>query len=306
MTPLIHNEQRIDLTRDKTLFDYADTLRVRVPTSCGRTGECHECIVEVRQGLDALSPPTEAESFLRGNYRLACQAAIVDPEADVEFSVLRRQPKILTEGIRREFEPDPLTVRTGDGVYSLHAGGEGERIDDYRGGMYGLAVDVGTTTVVMNLVDLEKYETIYTASFENPQRFGGSDVMYRISYDGGPFHGELMQVMHSALNFEIGDMCRRTKVRRRQIYEVVIVGNSTMRDIFFGIDVQTIGEKPYKSRIEYEYDEGNRPTTSILTTAGELGIRVHPKAIVYGGPLIGSHVGADVAADLLAVGLDEQ
>ena len=59
------------------------------------------------------------------------------------------------------------------------------RLEAYRGQVYGLAVDAGTTTVVMNLVDLESGDVLATASFENPQRFGGSDIMHRISYDGG-------------------------------------------------------------------------------------------------------------------------
>ena len=65
--------------------------------------------------------------------------------------------------------------------------------------------------------------------------------MNRISYDGGPFKGELQQVMLSAINFEIGDMARHLNFHRRRIYEIVVVGNATMRDIFFGIDVQSVG-----------------------------------------------------------------
>ena len=60
----------------RTLFDYADELARQVPTSCGRSGICHECIVEVHDGADALAPRTESESFLQGDYRLACQAVI--------------------------------------------------------------------------------------------------------------------------------------------------------------------------------------------------------------------------------------
>ncbi|MDP6402735.1 MAG: ASKHA domain-containing protein, partial [SAR202 cluster bacterium] len=191
--------------------------------------------------------------------------------------------------------------RRDDGVFS----GD-RRIDDYRGQMFGLAIDLGTTTVVLNLVDLESGNIVYTASFENPQRFGGSDIMHRISYDGGPFHGELKQVMLSSINFEIGEMTRRLKIHRRRIYDVVAVGNATMRDIFFGIDVQPIGEKPYKSVTQMEMEDGLRETTSINLSANELGLRVFPGANVYGGPLIGCHVGADVAADLLAVGIDEE
>ena len=99
---MFHDSHRLDAIAGKTVFDYADTLKVRVPTSCGRTGECHECIVEIKRGMPALNPPTPAESFLREPYRLACQAAITDPDADIEFAVLRRQPKILTHGIRRQ------------------------------------------------------------------------------------------------------------------------------------------------------------------------------------------------------------
>ena len=301
MSPLHHSGQTLDLASGMSLFDYADALKVRVPTSCGRTGTCHECIVEVRRGPESLSAPTSSEAFLRDNYRLACQARIVDPDADVEFAVLRRQPRILTDSVRRPVELDPLTTRDGDWV--VH---DGRRIDSYRGRIYGLAVDVGTTTVVMNLVDLETGDIVHTASCENPQRFGGSDIMHRISYDGGEFHGELRQVMLSTINFEIGDMARTLGFHRRQIYEVVIVGNSTMRDIFFDIDVQPIGEKPYRSVIETETRQGLRETTALTTTAREAGLRVFPDAHVYGGPLIGSHVGADVAAGLLAVGIDEE
>ena len=301
MSPLLHGDTRLELTAGKSIFDYADSLRVRVPTSCGRTGECHECIVEVRRGMGALTDKSEAERFLRGDYRLACQATITDPGSDVEFAVLRRQPRILTDSVRRAIEPEPLTYRKGDDVYFRDLS-----IDSYRGRIFGLAIDVGTTTVVLNLVDLESGQIAYTSSFQNPQGFGGSDIMHRISYDGGPHPGELQKVMLSSLNFEIGDMCRRLKTRRRLIYDVVIVGNTTMRDILFGIDVQPIGEKPYKSTIELDLEAGGRATTSLNVEARDLGLRVFPRANVYGGPLIGCHVGADVAADLLAIGMDEQ
>ena len=301
MSPLRHGRRRLDLVVGETIFDYADALKVRVPTSCGRNGECHECIVEIRRGVEALSPPTEPESFLRENYRLACQAKVLDADVDVEFAVLRRQPRILTQSIRRKVKLDPLTVRRGDGVYF----GD-ERVDDYRGQIYGLAIDAGTTTVVLNMVDLETGEVEHTASFENPQRFGGSDIMNRISYDGGPYNGELQQVMLSAINFEIGDMARRLGTHRRRVYEVVIVGNATMRDILFGLDVQTVGQKPYKSATELEMESGERQTTSLNVKARDLSLRVFPNAHVYGGPLIGCHVGADVTADLLAIGMDQE
>jgi uncharacterized 2Fe-2S/4Fe-4S cluster protein (DUF4445 family) len=259
----------------------------------------------VRKGADALSPPTDKETFLRGNYRLACQACVVDTEVDIDFSVLRRQPRILTAGTKRNTKLQPAYVRVDNDV--VFNGPEGPVVvDSYRGAIYGIAADLGTTTVVLNLVNLESGETEYTASFENPQRFGGSDVMNRISYDGGEDSGELRAVMVSSINFEIGEMVRSLKIRRRQIFEIVAVGNTTMRDLFFGLNVQSIGTRPYKSNIEVEFRESKLTTTALTTTATELELRVHPKATVYGGPLIASHLGADTAADLLALGIEDQ
>ena len=196
MSPLIHGSKKLPLDQDKTVFDYADDLKIRVPTSCGRTGECHECIVEIKQGTDGLTHRTESEKFLKDRYRLACQAKITDPSTNLEFSVLRRQPKILTTSINRKITADPITCKVDNFVCY------GDRkLEEYKGSIFGLAIDLGTTTVAMNLVDLEKHVTIYTASFENPQKFGGSDVMNRISYDGGPYHGELRKVILSSINF---------------------------------------------------------------------------------------------------------
>ena len=256
--------------------------------------------------MDALDPANESENFLRENYRLACQATVVDIEADIEFNVLRRQPRILTESIEREdIELDPLTAREGNEI--VYKGPGGPRvIDRYRGRILGIAADIGTTTVAMNLVDLETGDILYTASFENPQRFGGSDVMNRISYDTGTYRGELQAVLVSSINYEIGEMVRALRIRRRHIVEFVAVGNTTMRDMLFGIDVEPIGTRPYKSHIELEVIDGKRDSTALNAQAHELGIRINPSANVYGGPLIASHIGSDVAADLLTIAIDKE
>ena len=70
--------------------------------------------------------------------------------------------------------------------------------------------------------------------------------------------------------------------------------------------MQSIGQKPYKSTIEHEYLEGKRETTALIEKTRRLGIRANPKAVVYGLPLIASHVGADVAADLVAIDIASQ
>lgn len=301
MATISHNDQKLDLVAGKTVFDYADDLKVQVPTSCGRIGNCHECVVEIKQGMEALSPRSDAESFLRENYRLACQAWIENSDINLHFSLLRRRPKILVDTQEKPAELDPLVTRQGESVLY-----NGERIDLFRGHIYGLAVDLGTTTVVVELVDLETGQSACVTSFENPQRFGGSDVMNRISYDGGPFHGELHKAIINALNHEVREMCRRLEFKRQQIYEIVIAGNSTMRDLFFNLDVQSIGQRPYKSQVEEEYIKGTRQTTALVEDARRLGLHANSKAKVYGMPLIASHVGADTAADLIAIDMESQ
>ena len=283
----------------RTLFDDADELALQVPTSCRRTGRCRECVVEVTAGADQLSEPTEAEAFLRPPFRLACQAEVLDRDAQIAFSVLRRRLRIVPS------EPEPATrrapidpvVRLRDGI--VHWGTE--PIEPVRGGVYGLAVDVGTTTVALELVDLLDGSTLEAVALENPQRFGGSDVMNRISYDSGPGRGELRYALRKAINHELRALYARRGIDRREVYEVVVVGNSTMRDLCFGLDVAPIGERPYKSTTELDWLDGRRESTALLARAHELGLWSHPQARVWGAPLVAGHVGADVTADLVAL-----
>jgi uncharacterized 2Fe-2S/4Fe-4S cluster protein (DUF4445 family) len=84
---------------------------------------------------------------------------------------------------------------------------------------------------------------------------------------------------------------------------MVVVGNSTMRDLFFGRSVYSIGQNPYRSITEIEMAEGKRTGTSLTSTGRRCLLPIHPRARVYGGPIISGHVGADAAACMLAVDL---
>ena len=80
MPDAIHGTERRPLVVGTTLFDYADEVSAAVPESCRRTGRCRECVVEVRQGAERLSPRTDPEAYLAGGFRLACQAHIEDDD----------------------------------------------------------------------------------------------------------------------------------------------------------------------------------------------------------------------------------
>jgi uncharacterized 2Fe-2S/4Fe-4S cluster protein (DUF4445 family) len=320
MPDVVHGTERRALVPGRLLFDEAAELSVVVPASCKRTGRCHECVVEVRAGADQLTPPTAAESFLRPGFRLACQAHVERADQDVEFAVLRRRLRIqlapelqgpvphLDPGVtvvdgRYAGEPIPWAGPASDGLADSDpelGAPDPADLGPSFGAPVGLAIDVGTTTVVLELVDLEQGTVIAVAAFENPQRFGGSDVMTRISYeDDQP--GMLRQALRRAVNHELRRLQADLSIDRRRIVEAVVVGNPTMRDLAFGLDVGPIGRIPYRSVTETALREGASRSTVVERRAHELGLLINPRARVIGGPIVASHVGADAAADLVAV-----
>jgi uncharacterized 2Fe-2S/4Fe-4S cluster protein (DUF4445 family) len=300
MSDVICGRERKPAVVGRTLFDYADELSVVVPSTCRRTGRCHECVVEVLVGTEVLSPRSEAEGFLKNGFRLACQAAVERTDTEIAFVPLRHKPQILTsyDGAEEGGAHDPAVTRQGDKVCI-----DGIAVDDHHGHVLGMAIDLGTTTIVIDLVDIENGETLARSAFENPQRFGGSDVMSRISYDAGQARGELQNAVVKAINSEIKSLSETLGFRRREIYEVVIAGNSTMRDLLFGFDVQGIGQKPYKSLVEHDARSGKRSHTALDVPAASLGILANKSTRAYGLPLLASHVGGDVAAGILALGM---
>jgi uncharacterized 2Fe-2S/4Fe-4S cluster protein (DUF4445 family) len=296
MPDVIHGTEHRPLEPGRTLFDDAAELAVVVPASCRHTGRCHECVVEIRRGAAQLSPPTPAEAFLAPGFRLACQARIERADEDLEFAVLRRRLRIQLAPETTTAELDPA-VRAIDGRVVAD---DGTDLGPVRGALLGLAIDVGTTTVVLELVDLGQGTILAVAAFENPQRFGGSDVMTRISYDA-EHPGELRQALRRAINHELQRLYRTLDIDRRQVVEAYVVGNPTMRDLAFALDVAPIGRLPFRSLTELAVRSGEATSTVVVRRAHELGLLINPRARVIGGPLIASHVGADAAADLIAV-----
>jgi uncharacterized 2Fe-2S/4Fe-4S cluster protein (DUF4445 family) len=287
-----------------SLFDQAEALGIEVPTSCRKQGKCKECMVEVVEGRELLSPMTEAEQHLKGKFRLSCQTYVTGADGEVRCHTMRRgQMRIERDGLAlparcAAIELEPAVTRDGDRI--LIDGVEVERCGDPSGGpIHGIAMDLGTTTVVVRLLDLETGELIADTSFENPQRFGGAEVMSRIAYDTDHPGRLLMRTLAGYLTHAI----EKFPVDPKTIYEMVVVGNSTMRDLFFRQNVYSIGQTPYRSLTEIEMAEGKRTTTSLEMTGLRSLLPIHPKARVYGAPIISGHVGADAAAAMLAVDL---
>jgi uncharacterized 2Fe-2S/4Fe-4S cluster protein (DUF4445 family) len=294
------NGATTDAPRGATLFDCAGRMGVRVPTSCQEQGKCKECVVEVAEGMAYLSGPTSQERHLRGNFRLSCQAYVAADAGRILCHTMRRghmrieRQAMGLPGSGRPMELDPAVTRRGDRILI-----DGQEVDRSTGPVHGIAMDLGTTTVVLRLVNLETGELVADTSFENPQRFGGSDVMARIQYDTGHPGKLLRRTLAGYLTHAIEEF----PVDPKTIYEMVVVGNSIMRDLFFRQSVYSIGQSPYQSITELEMAAGKRATTSLTETGRRCLLPVHPKARIYGGPIVSGHVGADASAAMLAVDL---
>jgi uncharacterized 2Fe-2S/4Fe-4S cluster protein (DUF4445 family) len=299
-THLFINDQSTNVRVGQTLFDCAEQLGVQVPTSCQKQGKCKECIVEVAAGMEYLSPRADEESHLQDRFRLACRCNVVAADGDIRCHTMRRgQLRIERHAYelpvgREKVALDPAVRRESDRILVA-----GVQVDRSTGPMYGLALDLGTTTIVLRLFDLDTGELVADSSLENPQRFGGSDVMSRIQYD--TLHpGKLL--MRTVAGY-ISRAIKEFPVDPHSIYEVVVIGNSTMRDIFFRQDVHSIGQSPYHSITEIEMSAGKRTTTCLLQTGRKSLLPIHPEAQVYGAPIISGHLGADAAACMLAIDL---
>ena len=292
------NNKQFKVEKGSSLFEYAESFGIRVPTTCQKQGKCKECMIEVTEGMDYLSEPVQKESHLSGNFRLSCRTKIISDSGIIRCNTMRRgkmkiESKTALININNEkLKIDPAITRDGERILL-----DGKEIDHSANQIFGLAIDLGTTTIVIRLINLETGELIADSSFENPQRFGGSDIMARIYYDT-EHRGKLLQrTLAGYLTHAIEEF----PVDPNSIYEIVIAGNSTMRDLFFRLNVYSIGQNPYRSITEIEMLDGKRISTSLTEFPKRLLLPINPKARIYGLPIISGHVGADAAACMLAV-----
>jgi uncharacterized 2Fe-2S/4Fe-4S cluster protein (DUF4445 family) len=178
------------------------------------------------------------------------------------------------------FEGQPLAVEAGDTTASA----------------YGLAVDVGTTTVVSALVDLATGEVLASAAGLNPQATFGGDLMSRIAFaQWSPANLRRLQArIVTLLNHQVDEVAGRAGVPATSIYKVTVVGNTCMHHLLLGLDPTWVGLAPYAPVLRH----------ALVLPARTLPLRVHPEARVCLLPLVAGFVGADAVAVTLATRLD--
>lgn len=161
---------------------------------------------------------------------------------------------------------------------------------------YALAFDLGTTTVVANLLDVDTGTPVAVKSMLNKQQPFGADVISRISatmMDADAL-AKLQELAQETLAELTDEVLAAGGIAREEVYEVVLAGNATMTQILLGIDPEPLGVAPFVMASE-GYD-GLR--------ASDLGVRIHPLAPATVFPSLGAYVGGDITAGILATGLD--
>ncbi len=279
---------------DGTILEHARKVGAEVASDCGGIGACGRCVVRIEKGAAGLNQPTavEGEHSLGPAERLACQARPLSPEKNIHVYIRDYGDySVLSDTLEMEVALAPAVRRERDRVVHTEEGDLGP----YRGQVYGLAIDVGTTTIVTEILDLEDGRCLGTLTRKNPQILFGNDVISRIGHTMQHEDGleQLQRSVVQAINEDLLQFEKRSGEIRRYIYDVVAVGNSTMREILFGRNVRSLGVIPY--------EPGS--VGCVQGKATDLGLAVNPACRAYGGPLIGGHAGADAVADIVACGM---
>jgi len=289
--------RRIPVVEGETVLATLRRAGVELESPCGGEGVCGTCRVRVKASGAVPETPhrrlSPAES--RAGWRLAC---LLVPEGDL---VVHLPADVLLDARILEGERlsagrlDPAArVVWRDGVAWLEYEGEAAaELSGWEPGAppKGLAVDIGTTTLVVSLLDLSTGQELASASALNPQSRFGHDVLSRIQKGSTPEGlAELATAVRDALNRLIGEVCCESGALEGEIVDAVLGANTTMLQLAGGFDPAPLGRVPFRVDIE-----GGRSYP-----AARFGLGLHPAARVYVPPVAHAFVGSDISAGLLA------
>lgn len=257
--------------------------------------------------------PESSKNLTNRKATAALPYSIVSDPYTRKFCVSVAKPSITTHDLRddlvrlREALPAINTVELSairdlhsalvDGDYTVTAVLAHDRLiaveaGDTTNAHYGVALDIGTTTIVGYLLDLNTGQDVAVAFLPNPQATYGGDVISRIEFaQGNPVHIEqLRQSVTGAVNQILQAVATDAQIEILDIYEMIVVGNTCMSHLFLGIDPISLGQAPYTPVV----------TQSLTILSSELGLAMHPNAQVRTLPNIAGFVGADTVGVLAA------
>jgi uncharacterized 2Fe-2S/4Fe-4S cluster protein (DUF4445 family) len=283
---LASENMEIQAEEGQTVLEALIAAGIFLRTDCGGKGSCGKCRIKILSPLkESASAPEESEikilgpSDLRAGFRLACRLTVSENIRLIVPETSRLSAEVAQKGLPTLF--DKLTAL------------KSQRIDIPES--YGLAVDLGTTTIAVYLCNLNNISVAASTSARNPQTLFGDDVMSRISairLDPSTLARQQKMAV-SAIEWGVNTLCRATRIDPAKITRMRVVGNSTMMHIFAGENPSSIGVFPYSP----VFMEEKR------LQAGSIGFRFNPECRIRTLPLITGFIGADIVGAALAADL---
>jgi uncharacterized 2Fe-2S/4Fe-4S cluster protein (DUF4445 family) len=304
--PSVHfilQDVTVSVARGTRLLDAARLAGLAIETPCDGLGNCGKCRAKRHDPLrgnlreephDLLSAAEHEAGWI-----LACQTTVLNDAAIEVQASLSEELSILSEGQAADVAIEPwikkvadreanrTRVLAGDALLASESG-------DTTALLYGLAVDIGTTTLVAALNDLGSGREIAVASSLNPQARHAQDVLSRIKLGS---KAEGLRMLHreliEELNGLIGELRAQTGIKAEHIYEAVFSGNTTMLHLAAAVNPAGLGKHPYIPAM----------TGANHIKAADLGLAIAPAGLVYLPPIVSAYVGADITAGVLATRL---
>ncbi len=173
-----------------------------------------------------------------------------------------------------------------------------ELTNNSKESIYGLTIDIGTTTIAIYLVDLDTGEEVDNYSLHNPQYKFGADVISRIEYglENEVNLANLQKVLLTEINQGINNLAERNKITTDDIYLTTIVGNTVMIYTLLKLDLSELAKAPY--RLLFSSD--------LELAADRFNLTINQRGVINIPPLISAYIGADIIANLLAVGINKE
>lgn len=267
-----------EVARGINLLDAFREIGISMPSPCGGIGKCGKCKVKLKGDLPGEHSPEEinllTDAELRDGYRLACKTFAGDNMTIAAQSLFNTQRRSIQGLASNGIFPEPRDVSNDTGEH------------------FGLAVDIGTTTIVVYLVNLDTGVVPAVETEANSQVVYGADVISRINYANNKSGlEELKAVITSQLNSMIISMLEKHGLDKKLVRKVIFSGNTTMLNILLGLSVESLGVYPYTPSA----------VDMMVKTPEETGIDVNVEAEVIILPSVSSFIGADIVSGIAAV-----
>lgn len=290
--------KRGKIVNGTTVLQAARELGIDINAICGGVASCGKCVVKIQGFSETLNEVTEEEMKIIGpemitqGYRLAC-CAMVQGRVSVLVPKESRTgtQRLQTEGLDTPIQIDSM-VFTHDGVVFYNDEKIGKLPENT--GIFGFAVDIGSTKLAGYLMDLTSGKVLGVESMMNPQISVGEDIITRLTYamKDQKSQDAIQESVLGGIRSMLENACQKGRITPDEVYDFVFVGNSVMQHFLLNIDPNPLARAPY---MPVDLSKKDLPSSSMRF--GNKNGRVHVL------PLIAGFIGADCVAAVLSTGI---